>query len=52
MMPHIEIENDIAVWDQIDALIVARSCTANPAGMGLACSEMSAAPSLQTNRLD
>jgi pimeloyl-ACP methyl ester carboxylesterase len=52
MMPHIEIENDIAVWDQIDALIVARSCTANPAGMGLACSEMSAAPSPQTNRLD
>jgi hypothetical protein len=25
MMPHIEIENDVAVWKQIEALIVARS---------------------------
>jgi pimeloyl-ACP methyl ester carboxylesterase len=52
MMPHIEIENDVAVWDRINALIVARSCTANPAGTGRACSEMSAAPSPQTNGLD
>jgi hypothetical protein len=37
MKPHIEIENDVVVWDQIDALIVARSCAANPAGMGGAC---------------
>ena len=42
MKPHIEIENDIAVWDQIDALIVARLCDANPAAMGRACGEISA----------
>jgi pimeloyl-ACP methyl ester carboxylesterase len=47
MMPHIEIENDVAVWNRIDALIVERSCAANPGGMGRACSEMSAAPSPQ-----
>jgi pimeloyl-ACP methyl ester carboxylesterase len=52
MMPHIEIENDVAVWKQIEALIVARSCAGNPAGMGRACGEMSAAPSPQTGRLD
>ena len=52
MMPHIEIENDDAVWNHIDALIVARSCAANPAGMGRACSEMSSAPSPQTDRLN
>lgn len=40
MKQHIEIENDIAVWNQIDALIVARSCAANPAGMGHACNPM------------
>jgi pimeloyl-ACP methyl ester carboxylesterase len=40
MKQHIEIENDIAVWNQIDALIVARSCAANPAGMGHACNAM------------
>jgi pimeloyl-ACP methyl ester carboxylesterase len=45
MKPHIEIENDVAVWDQIDALIVARSCAANPAGMARACGETTAAPS-------
>jgi pimeloyl-ACP methyl ester carboxylesterase len=43
MKQHIEIENDIAVWDQIDALIVARSCAANPAEMGRACGAMSPA---------
>jgi pimeloyl-ACP methyl ester carboxylesterase len=52
MKPHIEIENDVAVWDQIDALIVARSYAANPVETGRVCSEMSAAPSLQTNRRD
>jgi pimeloyl-ACP methyl ester carboxylesterase len=44
MKPHIEIENDVAVWDQIDALIVARSCAANPAAMARACGEAVAAP--------
>jgi len=44
MKPHIEIENDVAVWDQIDALIVARSCAANPAGTGRACSEAKLTP--------
>jgi pimeloyl-ACP methyl ester carboxylesterase len=47
MKPHIEIENDVAVWDRIDAqiasLIVARSCTANPAGTARACGKASAA---------
>jgi pimeloyl-ACP methyl ester carboxylesterase len=43
MKPHIEIENDVAVWDQIDALIVARSCAGNPAEIGRACGAMSAA---------
>ena len=52
MKQHIEIENDAAVWDQIDALIVARSCAANPAGMGRACGAMSADLSPQTDRLD
>jgi pimeloyl-ACP methyl ester carboxylesterase len=52
MMPHIEIENDVAVWRQIESLIVARSCAGNPAGMGRACGEISAAPDLQTGRLD
>jgi pimeloyl-ACP methyl ester carboxylesterase len=52
MMPHIEIENDVAVWKQIEALIVARSCAGNSAGMGRACGEMSAAPGPQTGRLD
>lgn len=52
MKPHIEIENDVAVWDQIDALIVARSCAANPAGMGRACGEISAALSPQTDRVN
>jgi pimeloyl-ACP methyl ester carboxylesterase len=33
MRPHIEIENDGAVWDRIEALIVARASEANPAGM-------------------
>jgi pimeloyl-ACP methyl ester carboxylesterase len=45
MKQHIEIENDIAVWDQINALIVARSCAANSAEMNGACGEMAAAPS-------
>jgi len=52
MKPHIEIENDFAVWDQIDALIVARCGAADPVGMGPASSEMSATPSAQTNRLN
>ncbi len=46
MKPHIEIENDIAVWSRIEALIVARSCGASAAGMSGACEEMAAAPSL------
>ena len=33
MRPHIEIENDVAVWDRIEALIVARSHATNLAGM-------------------
>jgi len=41
MKQHIEIENDVAVWNQIDAqidaLIVARPCAANPEAMGRAC---------------
>lgn len=52
MKPHIEIENDGAVWDQIDALIVARSGAASAAGMGRACGEMSAGPSTQTGHLN
>lgn len=52
MKPHIEIENDVAVWNRIDALIVARSCATNPAGMGRACDETSAAPRAQTDRPD
>jgi hypothetical protein len=49
MKPHIEIENDVAVWDRIDgqiaSLIVTRSCAANPAGIASSCSEISEAPS-------
>jgi pimeloyl-ACP methyl ester carboxylesterase len=41
MKPHIEIENDVAVWGridaQIDALIGPRSCASSSAGMGGAC---------------
>ena len=33
MKPHIEIENDSAVWGRIEALIVARATAANPVGM-------------------
>ena len=33
MKPHIEIENDSAVWNRIEALIVARSRAANPVGI-------------------
>jgi pimeloyl-ACP methyl ester carboxylesterase len=33
MRPHIEIENDSAVWDRIEALIVARSRATSLAGM-------------------
>jgi len=44
MKEHIEIENDIAIWDRIEALILARSCAANPAGMGGACEQIAAAP--------
>jgi hypothetical protein len=33
MRPHIEIENDDAVWGRIEALIVARAGAANPVGM-------------------
>jgi pimeloyl-ACP methyl ester carboxylesterase len=39
MKPHIEIENDGAVWDRIEALIVARSCAANPIEMVTACAQ-------------
>ncbi len=52
MRPHIEIENDATVWNRIAALIVSRTCTANPVGMGQACSEMTAAPSLKIDPLD
>ena len=43
MKPHIEIENDVAVWSRIEALIVARSCGASAAGMSGACGEMAVA---------
>jgi len=33
MRPHIEIENDNAVWDRIEGLIVARASAANLVGM-------------------
>jgi hypothetical protein len=36
MRPHIEIENDGAVWDRIEALIVARTYAANPVGIATA----------------
>jgi pimeloyl-ACP methyl ester carboxylesterase len=39
MKPHIEIENDDAVWNRIEALIVARSCAPNMAGMVAACTK-------------
>ena len=52
MKPHIEIENDAAVWNRIDALIVARSCSANPAGTGPDCVEMSAASGPRTSHLN
>ncbi len=39
MKPHIEIENDRAVWERIEALIVARSCAMNPVEMASACME-------------
>jgi pimeloyl-ACP methyl ester carboxylesterase len=50
MKPHIEIENDVAVWNQIDALIVARSCAFNPAAMDRTCGEISAVQSPKTDR--
>ena len=37
MKPHIEIENDNAVWNRIEALIVAQSCAPGVAGMVAAC---------------
>jgi pimeloyl-ACP methyl ester carboxylesterase len=37
MRPHIEIENDDAVWHRIEALIVARSCAPNVAGLVASC---------------
>jgi hypothetical protein len=37
MKPHIEIENDGAVWDRIEALIVARSCETDVTGTTAAC---------------
>jgi pimeloyl-ACP methyl ester carboxylesterase len=52
MKPHIEIENDAAVWNRIDALIVARSSAANPAGMDRGCGAMSATPSPYAHRLN
>jgi pimeloyl-ACP methyl ester carboxylesterase len=52
MKPHIEIENDVAVWNQIDALIVARSCAANPAGISRACGEMDATLGHHADRMD
>jgi hypothetical protein len=39
MKPHIEIENDRALWGRIEALIVARSCALNSVGMSAACTE-------------
>ena len=39
MKPHIEIENDHAVWDRIEALIVARFCAGNSLGLASACKE-------------
>jgi hypothetical protein len=39
MKPHIEIENDHALWDRIETLIVARSCVVNLAGLASACTE-------------
>ncbi|MGO9338572.1 MAG: hypothetical protein ACLPY1_13815 [Terracidiphilus sp.] len=39
MKPHIEIENDRALWDRIEALIVARSCVVNPVETAAACME-------------
>ena len=39
MKPHIEIENDHALWDRIEALIVARSCAVNLAGLATVCKE-------------
>lgn len=37
MKPHIEIENDRALWSRIEALIVARSCASNLPGKIAAC---------------
>jgi hypothetical protein len=39
MKPHIEIENDDAVWNRIEALIVARTYATNPAGMATASAQ-------------
>jgi hypothetical protein len=39
MKPHIEIENDSAVWNRIESLIVARVHAANPAGLVAAHAE-------------
>jgi pimeloyl-ACP methyl ester carboxylesterase len=39
MKPHIEIENDRALWSRIEALIVARSCAGNLPGMAAECAE-------------
>jgi pimeloyl-ACP methyl ester carboxylesterase len=39
MKPHIEIENDYALWNGIEALIVARSCAVNRSGLTGACKE-------------
>jgi pimeloyl-ACP methyl ester carboxylesterase len=39
MKPHIEIENDRALWGRIEALILARSCAVNLPGRGTACPE-------------
>jgi len=37
MKPHIEIENDAALWNRIEALIVARTCAPGVDGTAYAC---------------
>jgi hypothetical protein len=39
MKPHIEIENDGALWDRIEALIVSHARAANPVGMASVSAE-------------
>ncbi len=39
MKPHIEIENDGALWERIEALIVAHSCASSTVEMASACAK-------------